>query len=636
MEKGEGKENSEKVKDLDGGKKVQTKTAENKEGCLKQNQNKEMEKEGGKENSVVEQGLQLGEKEAEKLEDLSEEEDSEESDSEESDTDSEESELDALREKLEKKDLIINEQLKEIQEKAKEIRQLRLDERTKDAEISRVTSIVIAKEELLLKMNRKIAELGTRDLKKLDKKVVKKTDQTTQTEEREEKPKASVPDYGILDKLPGFGSKNSVEEKKGKSLLNINIKRGVSDPCFRCRDLDVVVENMKKNNNKLKEEVKRYQEKLREVKESASEKKAKEIVNKEIKMYNEMKKYQGNLGTCTAEASGDEKKQSTDQTESADNLEEETVTEEVDQVQEQEGQEIEQEKKTTALERTREGEEVETERSENEDNMTKDEIELNIEEEIEEIRNNDKRSSERKPDTPIEKDKSKLCNSYVLKGMCRRDRCKFTHKELCREIVEKGECKKQECEQGHDISGICRRYNSNSGCNMWPRRCHFLHIKIRNNNREDQNERERSRDRDRREDKRDKAKGNERKIEDDREKRRNNDDRRSTRGGSERWETKNPKDRESRRGEPERSANDNANKHRGTNLGQIDRERDKEKAQTQENDQRAKLQQMKESRNVTPDGERSLRDYFLKMGRKHNVWKEKSQKRFKTWREKRN
>ena len=170
---------------------------------------------------------------------------------------------------------------------------------------------------------------------------------------------------------------------------------------------------------------------------------------------------------------------------------------------------------------------------------------------------------------------------------------------------------------------------------MWPRRCHFLHIKIRNNNREDQNERERSRDRDRREDKRDNAKGNERKIEDDRDKRRNNDDRRSTRGGRERWETKNPKDRESRRGEPERSVNDNANKHRGTNLGQIDGERDKKKAQTQENDQRAKLQQMKESRNVTPDGERSLRDYFLKMGRKHNVWKEKSQKRFKTWREKR-
>ena len=53
--------------------------------------------------------------------------------------------------------------MKEIEEKGKEIRQLRLALREKENKIKETTEIVITKENLIAKMNKKISDLGVMD-----------------------------------------------------------------------------------------------------------------------------------------------------------------------------------------------------------------------------------------------------------------------------------------------------------------------------------------------------------------------------------------------------------------------------------------------------------------------------------------
>ena len=92
-----------------------------------------------------------------------------------------EDEMASIREVLEKKESIINEQTNQIEELKKESREQRMIIRKndtsikeKDQELKKVTAIVIEKEELISKMTKKISELGTKDLMTLNKKVVKK------------------------------------------------------------------------------------------------------------------------------------------------------------------------------------------------------------------------------------------------------------------------------------------------------------------------------------------------------------------------------------------------------------------------------------------------------------------------------
>ena len=88
-----------------------------------------------------------------------------------------------------------------------------------------------------------------------------KQEQMTQTEwETEEKLK--IPDFGILDKLPAFDNCQSKDQKKGKKVLDINIRNGVAGPCFRCKDLECKIMKVERGNDKLREEIKRYQKEM--------------------------------------------------------------------------------------------------------------------------------------------------------------------------------------------------------------------------------------------------------------------------------------------------------------------------------------------------------------------------------------
>ena len=101
------------------------------------------------------------------------------------------------------------------------------------------------------------------------------------------------------------------------------------------------------------------------------------------------------------------------------------------------------------------------------------ELERNVEEEVKKIR---EATNRRK----YKKDESKLCNQWVWDRKCTYgERCRFTHKRLCRRLRKEGECNGEGCQDGHNLDGICRRYNSNEGCNKGSRYCRFLHIKVK-------------------------------------------------------------------------------------------------------------------------------------------------------------
>ena len=125
------------------------------------------------------------------------------------------------------------------------MRDLRLEARKKDEELSKFTAMVLNKEDYITKLNTKIAGMGTRDLTKLNRKVVKKENKEVQTEERKSALiQCPRNDYGILDKLPSFD--RSTREVKGKrKILNVSIRRGEHDKCFNCLDLEKKIKKIK-------------------------------------------------------------------------------------------------------------------------------------------------------------------------------------------------------------------------------------------------------------------------------------------------------------------------------------------------------------------------------------------------------
>ena len=113
-----------------------------------------------------------------------------------------------------------------------------------------------------------MSKLGTRDLKSLDKKVVKKEERSTQTEEE----KTIGSSLGILDKLPAMErTQKELGSKRKKQLLNVNITRGVHDRCFRCEELEKKVKKLEKIGDQLRNQTKEYQVKLSNIRQIGKE-----------------------------------------------------------------------------------------------------------------------------------------------------------------------------------------------------------------------------------------------------------------------------------------------------------------------------------------------------------------------------
>ena len=90
-----------------------------------------------------------------------------------------------MEEKLQEKDSIIDNQLKEIENLREELREARQKEPKHDEESKTILATLLHKEEVNRKLNEKISALKTKDLKGLKDKFVKKTNQQVQTEEIE-------------------------------------------------------------------------------------------------------------------------------------------------------------------------------------------------------------------------------------------------------------------------------------------------------------------------------------------------------------------------------------------------------------------------------------------------------------------
>ena len=86
----------------------------------------------------------------------------------------------------------------------------------KDNKVCKLTEILLDKEDFISKLSEKMSKLGTRDLMTLDKKVVKKENLSTQTEER----KKLNSSLEILDKLPVMeNQRDLIRNTKKKQLL---------------------------------------------------------------------------------------------------------------------------------------------------------------------------------------------------------------------------------------------------------------------------------------------------------------------------------------------------------------------------------------------------------------------------------
>ena len=79
-----------------------------------------------------------------------------------------------------------------------------------------------------------------------------------------------------------------------------------------------------------------------------------------------------------------------------------------------------------------------------------------------------------------QKDYSPLCNRYIWYGECWKKGCRYTHKSLCRSIENKGICNIDGCREGHNTESICRFFNYSRGCKFSAETCRYLHIKIKN------------------------------------------------------------------------------------------------------------------------------------------------------------
>ena len=327
----------------------------------------------------------------------------------ESDEDTEsdtEDEMEAVMEKLEKKESIINEQTTQMETMRKELRELRLKERQKDQGIKKITEILINKEDHIVKLSKKISELGTRDLLNLNKKVAKREDKITQTDPEKECKEDNLSSYRILEKLPPIERSVKSEIGGGKKLLNVKITRGDHDRCFNCIELEKKNKEEKTKCSKLEKLVKEYQAKLSTVngitKEEEGEKKKvpdnkceQTIINTE----------QGQERSQQSERNKMEEK-----SEEVAELEDTTTKRQEEKSKRKDGhEEMKEPKGETASQKDRKKEEEEELR------------ERKTEEEIKKIRGSSDRINNKK-------DYSKLCNQWVWSRKCTYNRCRFTHK----------------------------------------------------------------------------------------------------------------------------------------------------------------------------------------------------------------
>ena len=409
-----------------------------------------------------------------------------------------EDEIEKLREQLEKKDTIINDQLVKIQESQKEIRALRVDGRGKDNKLDKLTKILIDKEDKITRLTDTMSNLGTRDLMKIKQKIVEKASQSTQTDPIER----NTMDLGIRDKLPAFEKKGippPVFEKKedafvkrNAQLLNINVTRGVADKCFKCWDLEKKIKKQERTNDQLRKQIKEYQIKLGNIRQIGKETLEEIQEEPDTSGNQEGRLKDNNQAIGETEQVGTEK-----QEEKGTNITENeskvimagTGRTELNQLQMKEKAEDKEERNTSGDEMVDNTEHVSEnldESSSNEGrNYGRDETkEIMSEESAGEVEEHIRCSSgeERERDkkkVKFEKDYSKLCNRYVWDGECvYKDKCYYTHKNICRQLREQGECTSENCEEGHNVDGVCKRFNQGR-CSQRSSYCKYLHIRLK-------------------------------------------------------------------------------------------------------------------------------------------------------------
>ena len=348
-----------------------------------------------------------------------------------------------MAEKLEKKDLIINEQIKEIELAKKEMRELRMEVRKKDEDLTKAHRVVMDKENHIIRLNEKIANLGTRDLMSLHKNIKKKVSQGVQTDVCTEKKNES--DLRILDKLPTFAEAKESFTKRKPQFLNVNVSRGVHDRCFKCFDLEKKIRKLDKECNQQKEQIKEYQDNLGKIQECERCKNG---------LKGEREDAKGD-GTVLGEGNEESKYESTN-----------------DQKDE--------EGKERVHEMNGDGKEGSTSMysdiSDDADSILDESFTIQA---MNEMFLQNKTDNSKQREQKCHQDDSPLCNRFLWSGWCKfGEQCRYTHKKLCTNLQETGQCRRRLCEDGHNIDGICRQYN-NGNCTNDERNCRFLHIKIK-------------------------------------------------------------------------------------------------------------------------------------------------------------
>ena len=401
-----------------------------------------------------------------------------------------EDDVEDMREKIQKKDSIIDGQLTEIENLKKELREARIKERKQDADVRKMISTIMEKEELLKKVNGKMAELSNSKLKELKCKFAKKVDQEVQTDKEE----SSLADsLTILDKLPCMNRKmahKTNREITGKNILNINTARGQKDKCFNCFDLENKIDEIRKNNNQLKKQVVEYQEKLGKISSSSGKPMESTEMMKESRPFEEIKSDNGSNSNVSEPNSPPTSRES--------QLEPEVVKTvcfnggTVDS-KEEKGNELKDEEKGENMANGDDIEEYFKERNNMEEYFLRRELNRrgathskagvdkrstpSTDEQIHNLR----QESERRGKNLVgddKKDKSPLCNRFVSTGKCWKKGCRYTHKRLCRGLELEGKCSKHDCRDGHNIDGVCKHYN-NKGCWNSRESCRYMHIKVK-------------------------------------------------------------------------------------------------------------------------------------------------------------
>ena len=407
-----------------------------------------------------------------------------------------------MEEKLQEKDSIINNQLKEIENLREELREARQKERKHDEESKTILATLLHKEEVNRKLNEKISALKTKDLKGLKDKFVKKTNQQVQTEEIETNIANSLT---ILDKLPCMNRNAEHETNKkltGRKFLNINVTRGKKDKCFNCFDLENKLSEITKNNNQLKRQVVEYQEKMG-TKSSGEEKpKESEHMEKQGSHKHQIAISETRGSPLQHTSTSIQPEEPTSVTRSEQQTEREAAEaghnaqkgegmccqeDEVERRDPDDGNrdnEIKGSECENIIEAYfREGNRIEEyfrERELKRNKRTQEAKKEKLDDQLTGKLVSKEKSGREKTDGEGDKhkDMTPLCNRYVGTGECWRRGCRYTHKRLCRRIERDGICTKVGCWDGHNTGGICRYYN-NGGCRYSRETCRYVHIKIK-------------------------------------------------------------------------------------------------------------------------------------------------------------